>query len=173
MKQRIFSSKQLAKEIKLAISAPKYEITDFWCASPYDPTELLKENRKRELVLWRHIGLTWTVLSGMGVRQAGNSFGRNHATAIHSMKEVMKALEFPHQYPEISEAIRAVRDMAKKTYANVRDVEVASALHLERAFNNMRPWEYDPSQFYCQQLVIAQRMGEVGKRCSKQCGGCK
>lgn len=170
---RKITSKQLVRDIKLAISAPKYEITDFWCTSPYDPVDLIQENRKREVMHWRHVGLTWHVLSGLGVRQSGNRFERNHATVLHSMKEVLKALELPHQYPEMTAVIKAVKDMSKQTYANVRDTEIASALHLEIAFSRMAPWEYNPDEFYCQQFVIAQRMGETGKRCAKQCGGCK
>lgn len=170
---RKITSKQLVRDIKLAICAPKYEITDFWCTSPYDPMDLIREDRRREVMHWRHVGLVWHVLSGLGPRQAGFRFERNHATAIHSMKEVLKALELPHQYPEMMEVIESVKAMSKQTYANVRDVEISSALNLEIAFSRMRPWEYNPSEFYCQQLVISQKMGEVGKRCSKQCGGCK
>lgn len=170
---RKITSKQLVRDIKLAIAAPKYEINDFWCTSPYDPTDLIQDNRKREVMNWRHVGLVWHVLSGLGPRQAGFRFERNHATALHSLKEVMKALELPHQYPEIMAVIDEVKAMSKKTYANVRDTEIASALHLEIAFSRMAPWEYNPAEFYCQQFVIAQRMGEVGKRCQKQCGGCR
>lgn len=171
MKQN--SYKQLSKQIKLAISAPKYDITDFWSVCPISPSEVCSESRQRLIVSARHVAATWMVLSGDNAQRAAALIERDHATVLHSMKRVMEALEHPRQHPEIMEIINMTKDMAKRSLSNVGDVEVASALHLELAFRRMRPWEYDSSQFYCQQMVIAERMGEPGKRCEKQCGGCK
>jgi len=94
---------------KLIGREARYDTADFWYVCPFTPDELSERNRRAELVLWRHVGVTWHVLSGYTAIEAARAVGlTNHTTALYCIQKVHKLLEGSYIYDEMNDALEHV-----------------------------------------------------------------
>ena len=66
---------------------------NFVMRCPYSVEELIEKNRIQDVKEWRQIGITIKALEYNNWTVSGEHFERNHATAIHSAKVILNALE--------------------------------------------------------------------------------
>ena len=100
------------EKIKDFFNAGRYSMVDFWCATSYEPTELVKRNKHREIVEVRQVGLVWAVLSGLTFQKAADLFERDHATAVHSVNCILSAIENPKMYKTQYELLLRIADIS-------------------------------------------------------------
>ena len=82
----------LIDEIQKKVGYKTKYVESFEKCCPFSMDELRKGNRKREIALWRHIGIVWYRLNGYGYKQIASIFNRNHAIVNNSEKRVFDAL---------------------------------------------------------------------------------
>jgi hypothetical protein len=109
----------------------KFEMIDFYNACPFVFEGEFIDTRKREVVLWRSVGIVWYWLGGKSLHESARAFHRNHANAIHSIKSVMNAYDgFGH--PEIIDNIEKIKSSLPLNYYPEDDIWVNYAKNLVR-----------------------------------------
>lgn len=109
----------------------KFEMIDFYNACPFVFEGDLIDTRRREVVLWRSVGMVWKWLSGASLAEAGKEFHRNHAVTIHAIKAVVNAYE-GYGHPEIVQNIEKVKACFPLNYYPEEDIWVNYAKNLVR-----------------------------------------
>ena len=71
----------------------RFLFEDFLISTPFSMEYLRRGNRKREVMQWRQVGMTWAAIEHHSVSKAGKLFERDHATCIHALKKVVQAME--------------------------------------------------------------------------------
>jgi hypothetical protein len=121
-------------EVKKLFPSNRYEMRDFWAVCPYTTKELYSKSRKRELVIWRDVGIVWAWVSGVGLREAAEMFGRTHCTTIHAIKEIRKAFEEGYGHTEMIEIVNKIRANSHEFILQTGDIcqdELRSLVTLE------------------------------------------
>lgn len=113
-----------------------FTMQDFYSVCPYTLEELKIQNRHREIMQWRQLGMVIYAIVNSHVSNAGKHFERDHATVIHAMKMVQLANNGYH--PEFKEKITQVlearySDLIKTDDINVN--EVTALIKLQRLIN--------------------------------------
>ena len=109
----------------------KFEMIDFYNACPFVFEGDLIDTRKREVVLWRSVGMVWKWLSGSSLAEAGKEFHRNHAVTIHAIKAVVNAYE-GYGHPEIVQNIEKIKTCLPLNFYPEDDIWVNYAKNLVR-----------------------------------------
>lgn len=99
--------------IRRKVDADRFVIEDFLAACPYSQDELSSNNRKHDLVVWRHVGILWGLLARETLGKASNRFGRTHCVCFHLIENVENALN-GLGYKDIKSAIIDVCEASKK-----------------------------------------------------------
>lgn len=113
------------------IGCTKFEMIDFYNACPFVFEGDLIDTRKREVVLWRSVGMVWKWLSGCSLYESGKEFHRDHAVTIHAIKAVINAYE-GYGHPEIVENIEKVKACVPMNFYPEDDIWVNYAKNLVR-----------------------------------------
>jgi hypothetical protein len=79
---------------------------------------------------WRQLGMTWAVLSGMTLVDAGKLFKKDHATVIYATSMIKIALEGYH--PLLREKLNEVIDCIEITNAHANDYNTAMIISARR-----------------------------------------
>jgi hypothetical protein len=114
-----------------------YTMHEFFLVCPYSHEELKIANRSRDRMQWRQLGMTWAVLSGMTLVDAGSLFNKDHATVIYATSMIKIALEGYH--PLLREKLQEVIDCIEITNAHANDYNTAliiSARRIESLLKN-------------------------------------
>ena len=119
-----------AKIAKLT-GCTKFEMIDFYNACPFVFEGDLINTRKREVVLWRSVGMVWKWLGGSSLAESGKEFHRDHAVTVHAIKAVINAYE-GYGNPEIIENIEKVKSCFPLNYYPEDDIWVNYAKNLVR-----------------------------------------
>ena len=98
-------------ELIKIINFNRFEMSDFYFVCPYDLS--LKENftRKREVAMWRNVGMLWAWLSGESFSCSGKMFNRHHSTVIHAIKHVLLSYE-GYGHEEIKQNIEMIKSQS-------------------------------------------------------------
>jgi len=118
-------------KIAKIINCHKFEMIDFYNACPFVFEGEFIDTRKREVVLWRSVGVVWKWLGGSSLAEAGKEFHRDHANVIHSIKAVINAYE-GYGHPEIVDNIELVKSKMPMNYYSDDDLWVNYAKNLVR-----------------------------------------
>lgn len=121
-------------DVKRLFPCNRYEMRDFWAVCPYTFTGRELKSRKREFVVWRNVGVVWAWLSGAGLRESAEMFGRTHCTTIHAIKETRKAFEDGYGHVEIIDIVNQIRNNSIEFIHQTGDVcvdELRSMVSLE------------------------------------------
>ncbi len=102
-------TKKAINKIKRTLRIKQYSMDQFFKACPFTVSDLKSKNREHELVSWRHLGMTWSLLSGKKLTDSAAMFNRKHATAINSLTAVLHAFE-GYGSPVLVEAIERVKE---------------------------------------------------------------
>jgi Bacterial dnaA protein helix-turn-helix len=103
----------LLDKIQSKLDRFSFHENSFYEVTPYDSSELSSSNRKRNLVVWRSVGMVWLRLCGYSQETTAEIFNRDHTTVHHAEKQVLNALEgFDF---EIKEAFYKVMNFGKDT----------------------------------------------------------
>lgn len=100
--------------IKRNLDVSRYTMRDFYAVCPIPADQLAGKSRKREILFWRHVGVTWALLSGMTLTRAGKMFGRKHCTTINSISNILDSVE-GFGFQEIRDIIKRICDHANGT----------------------------------------------------------
>lgn len=106
MKAPSFSNPKL-KSIRRKLKVSRYSKQDFLAVCPFTMEELSNKDRHTDVLAWRHVAITWHLLSGDNLSGAGRSFNRDHATAINSLNQVHSAV-LGFGMPQIRDAIEHI-----------------------------------------------------------------
>jgi len=79
---------------------------------------------------WRQLGMTWAVLSGYTLVDAGRLFNKDHATVIYATSMIKLALEGYH--PLLKEKLQEVIDCIEITNAHANDYNTAMIISARR-----------------------------------------
>lgn len=109
----------------------KFEMLDFYNACPFVFEGDYIDTRKREVVLWRTVGVVWKWLDGCSLAESGKEFHRDHANVIHSIKCVINAYE-GYGHPEIIDNIELIKTKMPLNYYTDDDIWVNYAKNLVR-----------------------------------------
>ena len=60
---------------------------------PFSMDELISNNRKLELAIWRHAVLAAYAINSNQISEVGKMFNRTHATVIHSLRNTSDELD--------------------------------------------------------------------------------
>jgi hypothetical protein len=118
-------------KIAKIIECQKFEMIDFYNACPFVFEGDYIDTRKREVVLWRSVGVVWKWLGGATLSEAGREFHRDHANVIHSIKAVINAYE-GYGHPEIVDNIEKIKSCFPFNYYADEDIWVNYAKNLVR-----------------------------------------
>lgn len=75
---------------------------DFLKACPYPLEDLQQDKRQEQLVYWRHLGALFATLKAGSVTDGAKLLNKNHATLLHSFKNLECA------YPEFYENMELI-----------------------------------------------------------------
>jgi len=89
------------------------------------------DTRKREVVLWRSVGMVWKWLGGCSLAESAKEFHRDHAVTVHAIKAVINAYE-GYGHPEIVENIEKVKASFPLNYYPEDDIWVNYSKNLVR-----------------------------------------
>lgn len=118
MKKDFLSGVKRKRRIRSKINCEQFNFEDFLSVSPYTSEQLNSSSRQPELIAWRHVGMTWLVLQGYGVKKAGALFGRSHCAVIHAMEQVENALS-GFGFQRIKNIINLIESVAPKEVAKI------------------------------------------------------
>jgi hypothetical protein len=104
---------------------------DFYNACPFVFEGEFIDTRKREVVLWRSVGMVWKWLGGSSLAESAKEFHRDHAVTVHAIKAVINAYE-GYGHPEIIENIEKVKACFPLNYYPDEDIWVNYAKNLVR-----------------------------------------
>lgn len=107
-----------------------YTMHEFFLVCPYSHEELKIANRSRDRMQWRQLGMTWAVLSGNTLVDAGRMFEKDHATVIYAVSMIRLALEGYH--PLLREKLQEVIDCIEITNAHANDYNTALIISARR-----------------------------------------
>jgi hypothetical protein len=107
-----------------------YTMHEFFLVCPYSHEELKIANRSRDRMQWRQLGMTWAVLSGKTLVDAGRMFEKDHATVIYATSMIKLALEGYH--PLLKEKLQEVIDCIEITNAHANDYNTAIIISARR-----------------------------------------
>jgi hypothetical protein len=100
-------------EIIKLINFNEFTLADFYYFCPYDFNQKENQTRKREVVMWRNVGMVWAWLSGFTMENAGKLFNRDHSTVIHALGQLMLTYE-GYGYEEIKQNIETIKNGLKE-----------------------------------------------------------
>lgn len=130
----------LKTKLRDLIKTEVFNLHDFWIYSGFSAEEILSSTRKREIRAARQVGITWAVMSGMSLTDAGRLFCKDHSTAFHSMKIVILAMEMPNHFPEVYGVVERVRSSSNVSGMSItRDSKTAMLINLENILNQLNP----------------------------------
>lgn len=130
----------LKTKLRKLIKAESFNMHDFWISCGFTYDELRSSTRKREIKSARQVGITWAVMSGMTLSDAGSLFCKDHSVAWHSLNVVIIALEMPKQYPDISRVVDRVTYGSNRYRMSVsRDNHTAMLVSLENIMSQLQP----------------------------------
>lgn len=109
----------------------KFEMFDFYNACPFVFEGEYIDTRRREVVLWRSVGVIWKWLGGSSLHEAGREFHRDHSNVVHSIKAVINAYE-GYGHPEIVQNIELVKSKIPLNFQTSDDIWVNYAKNLVR-----------------------------------------
>ena len=66
----------------------KQNFEDFLKACPYPLEDLQQDKRQEQLVYWRHLGALFATLKAGSVTDGAKLLNKNHATLLHSFKNL-------------------------------------------------------------------------------------
>ena len=66
----------------------KQNFDDFLKACPYPLEDLQQDKRQEQLVYWRHLGALFATLKAGSVTDGAKLLNKNHATLLHSFKNL-------------------------------------------------------------------------------------
>jgi hypothetical protein len=104
---------------------------DFYNACPFVFEGEFIDTRKREVVLWRSVGMVWKWLGGCSLAESAKEFHRDHAVTVHAIKAVINAYE-GYGHREIIENIEKVKSSFPLNYYADDDIWVNYAKNLVR-----------------------------------------
>lgn len=113
------------------IGCTKFEMIDFYNACPFVFEGDFIDTRKREVVLWRSVGMVWKWLGGSSLAESGKEFHRDHAVTIHAIKAVINAYE-GYGHPEIVKNIDKIKEHVPLNFYPEEDIWVNYAKNLVR-----------------------------------------
>lgn len=96
-------------KVRRTLNVDRFSKQDFYAASPFSIEELSRKNRKADVLAWRHVAITWHLLCGDNLREAGKALNRDHATSINSLNQVYSAV-LGYGMPQIRQAMQDVVD---------------------------------------------------------------
>lgn len=134
------TSESLNIKLRKLIKTDVFNMHDFWIYNGFSTEEILSITRKREIRAARQVGITWAVMSGMSLSDAGRLFCKDHSTAFHSMKVVVLAMEMPNHFPEVHRVVERVRSSSNVSGMSItRDSNAAMLINLENILNQINP----------------------------------
>lgn len=104
-------TKKSLNKIKRTLRVKKYTMEQFFAACPFTLADLKSKNRKHELICWRHLGMTWGLLSGEKLVIAAANLNRTHASALNSLTVVLHCVE-GFGSPYMADAIQRILEHA-------------------------------------------------------------
>lgn len=125
------SLEDIKAQLTYLIEAKKYHVDDFLACSEFTLKQLRSRSRKTDVRTARQVGVTWAVLGGFTLTDAGAYFGRDHSTAIWSMKVVLNALKNPKQFSEMVDIVEGVCSFTWTYSQLMMDSLPTSAVNLE------------------------------------------
>lgn len=162
-----------AEKLKKILDLERYHTNDFWSVCPYQPNDMLIDNRRKEpMNTWRKIGMCWYVLSGYTSFDSGEFFDRDHASVLNALDKTRALIEISD--PLIMEIIQLIKkQIGRQHKSQPFDKQPVSAVNLETQLLVSKPHLFDPSQFYCSLHAIDRNLGLNPGRCKNQCNACK
>ena len=123
-------------EMMRLIKWNNFDMTDFYYVCPYDFNDPLMRTRKREVVLWRNVGMIWSWLSGNTSVDAGKEFNMDHSVVFHALKQLRAAYD-GYGHVEMIDHIETIKDKSNLIYRKTNDVCTNYAICQVRLENNI------------------------------------
>lgn len=115
------------RKIKRLLRAKRYNMDAFFAACPYTLEELKSKDRKHDIVCWRHLAMTWQLLSGENLTGAGKVFDRSHATVYNSLIHVLNTVE-GFGSSVMADAIKRVREHSTVSCVRIDSHQISEFL---------------------------------------------
>lgn len=113
--------------LKKVTGIKNFDMADFLAVCPYNFEGEQRRTRKREVLIWRNVGMFYAYMSGYSLQKAGSIFDRDHATVIHALKNILTAYE-GYGLTELVDVIKRVNDHHLSNVDASKDVNINYAI---------------------------------------------